>query len=252
MDAATVGAISAQISALSNKGTRLTTAGTANYTPVVTGWHEIILQGAGGGSGGVKFTFGSGNMRSGGGEAGEWLKVRMWLVAGTAYSRTIGAGGTAGTSAGGNGGTGGSTTFTGPDFTATALGGGGSPGLALGASQDGNGGGTSGRKDAISTSSQPTALTGPDNWGGANGGAANGSPGGYSGTFVGSTSSARAGSGGCSMFAQGGAGASSGNTVGTAGTFGAGAGGSWSIDTTGVAGAVGGAGLIEIIYIGTL
>ena len=68
MSALVIGALGAKIGAVTNRGGRFTTSG--SYTPTVTGWHDILCQGGGGGSGGVRFSSGSGTMRSGGGEAG--------------------------------------------------------------------------------------------------------------------------------------------------------------------------------------
>lgn len=248
MDAATTGALLSKVSAVTNRGGRITSSGT--YTPTVTGWHRIRCQGGGGGSGGVKFTVGSGTIRSGGGEAGEYVCADMWLVKGVAYTYTVGAAGTAGATTPTNGGTGGNTSFEGPDFIITALGGAGSPLVSTSASAEGNGGTATARRDGSTTQGAPTVQSGPDVWSGANGGTSNGVAGGYAGCFSGITSSARGGSGGCSLFAQGGGGASAANTSGTAGTLGSGAGGSWTGTTTGIAGAAGGAGFIEIAFIG--
>lgn len=249
MDAATAGALLSKVSAVTNRGGRITSSGT--YTPTVTGWHDILCHGGGGGSGGVKFSTGSGTIRSGGGEAGEMVRARMWLVKGVAYTITVGAAGTAGAATPTNGGTGGNTSFAGPDFTITALGGAGSVLINSGVSTDGNAGTGTARRDGNTTASQPSNQTGDGVWAGANGGAANGTAGGYAGCFTSVTSASRGGSGGCSHFAAGGAGASSANTSGSAGALGSGAGGSWTGTTTGIAGAAGGAGFIEIEYIGT-
>lgn len=248
MSALVIGALGAKIGAVTNRGGRFTTSG--SYTPTVTGWHDILCQGGGGGSGGVKFSSGSGTNRSGGGEAGEMVRMRVWLVKGVAYSYTVGAAGTAGALTPTNGGTGGNTSFTGPDFTITALGGAGSVFVLTTFSTEGAGATATARRDGNATVGQPSNQTGDGVWAGANGGTGDGVAGGYAGCFSGITSSARGGSGGCSHFAQGGGGASAANTSGTAGTRGSGAGGSWTGTTTGIAGAAGGAGFIEIAFIG--
>lgn len=249
MSALVIGALGAKIAAVTNRGGRFTSSGT--YTPTVTGWHDILCHGGGGGSGGVKFSTGSGTIRSGGGEAGEMVRMRVWLVKSTGYTYTVGAAGTAGAATPTSGGTGGNTSFVGPDFTITALGGAGSVLINSGVSTDGNAGTATARRDGSTTAGQPSNQTGDGVWAGANGGAANGTAGGYAGCFTAVTSSARGGSGGCSHFAAGGAGASAANTSGTAGTLGSGAGGSWTGTTTGIAGAAGGAGFIEISFIGS-
>lgn len=248
MSALVIGALGAKIGAVTNRGGRITSSGT--YTPTVTGWHDILCQGGGGGSGGVKFSSNSGTIRSGGGEAGEMVRARMWLIKGVAYTITVGAAGTAGATTPTNGGTGGNTSFAGPDFTITALGGAGSVFVLTTFSIEGAGATATARRDGNTTVGQPSNQTGDGVWAGANGGTGDGAAGGYAGCFSGITSSARGGSGGCSHFAQGGGGASSANTSGTAGTLGSGAGGSWTGTTTGIAGAAGGAGFIEIAFIG--
>ena len=249
MSALVIGALGAKIGAVTNRGGRFTTSG--SYTPTQTGWHDILCQGGGGGSGGVKFSTGSGTSRSGGGEAGEMVRMRLWLVKGAGpHSYTIGAAGTAGAATPTNGGTGGNTTFTGPDFTITALGGAGSLLIHSGIPTEGVGATATARRDGSTTAGQPSNQTGDGVWAGANGGTGDGVAGGYAGCFSGVTSTSRAGSGGCSHFAQGGGGASAANTSGTAGTLGSGAGGSWTGTTTGIAGAAGGAGFIEIAFIG--
>ena len=248
MSALVIGALGAKIGAVTNRGGRITSSGT--YTPTVTGWHDILCQGGGGGSGGVRFSSNSGTIRSGGGEAGEMVRARMWLIKGVAYTITVGAGGTAGAATPTNGGTGGNTSFTGPDFTATALGGAGSVFVKTTFSTEGAGATATARRDGNATVGQPSNQTGDGVWAGANGGTGDDVAGGYAGCFSGITSSARGGSGGCSHFAQGGGGASVANTSGSAGTLGSGAGGSWTGTTTGIAGAAGGAGFIEIAFIG--
>ena len=250
MDAATAGALLSKVTAVTNRGGRYTS--NFSFTPTQTGWHDILCHGAGGGSGGVKFTSGSGTIRSGGGEAGEMVRARMWLVKGAGpYTGTIGAAGTAGATTPTNGGNGGNTSFAGPDFTLTALGGAGSLKLSSSSSVDGVGATATARRDGNATAGQPSDQTGDGVWAGANGGTPNAEPGGYAGCFTGVTSVSRAGSGGCSHFAVGGGGASAANTSGSDGALGSGAGGSWTGSTTGIAGAAGGAGFIEIAFIGT-
>jgi len=230
-------------------GTRITATGAGTYTATRTGWHEVRIQGPGGGSGGVKATSGTPVLRSGGGGAGEYVVARHYLTAGVGYSYTNSAGGTAGAATPGNGGAGSSSSFTGPHFTQTGLGGSGSSLINQSGALDDTGA-AGGRRDGVTTSGAPCVQQGPGVWGGANGGSANALPGGYAGAFSGVTSASRAGSGACSLFASGGGGASSANTSGTAGTIGSGGGGSWTATTTGIAGAAGGPGVIEIEFIG--
>jgi len=211
MDAATLGALSAKINAVTNRGVRQATAGSYTYTVTKTGWHIVRLQGGGGGgqSGGSKR----------GGSAGMFVEAKHWLVAATTPAYTVGAGGAA-NAAGSN------STFTGPNFTQTATGG----GTNLG----GNG-----RLDGSVADGAPAV----DQTSGAIGGAHGNLPsanGGYCGGFAGGVGNASGGGGGASRYAAGGAG----GATGTAGTQGSGGGG-------GTTGAAGGAGVFEIEYIGT-
>ena len=80
---------------------RFTTAGSGSFVAPITGIYRITLQGAGGGGAGGS-NYGAGN---GGGQGGNFSFYEK-LTAGTSYSFTIGAGGTAGAVAttGGDGG----------------------------------------------------------------------------------------------------------------------------------------------------
>lgn len=233
---------------LGYKGQRITATGAGTFTPTVTGWYFVRTQAGGGGTGGVKATSGTPILRSGGGGAGECLGYWHLLTTGVAYNYSVGAGGIAGTNAPSDGGTGGNTSFTGPNITQTSIGGTGSQFVSNSIANDGVGG-AGGRRDGQTGSGLITVMQGPDCWGGANGGQANTTAGGSAGGFSSPTSASRAGSGASSLWAAGGGGAT-GVGVGSAGSLGSGAGGSWTASTTGQAGAAGGAGFIEIIFIG--
>jgi len=230
-------------------GTRITATGAGTYTATRTGWHEVRIQGPGGGSGGVKATSGTPTLRSGGAGAGEYVVARHYLTAGVGYPYTNSPGGTAGAATPSNGGAGSSSSFTGPHFTQTALGGSGTNLINQSGALDDTGA-AGGRRDGVNTPGSPAVQQGPGVWGGACGGTANGVAGGYAGAFSGVASASRPGSGACSLFAAGGAGAASANTSGTAGTIGSGGGGSWTATTTGIAGAAGGPGVIEVEFVG--
>lgn len=211
MDAATLGALSAKVNAVTNRGVRQATAGSYTYTVTITGWHLVRVQAGGGGgtSGGSKR----------GGSAGMFVEAKHWLVAGTTPAYVVGAGGAAG-SAGGN------SSFTGPNFTTTAYGGGTNTG-------------SNGRFDINVPDGEP-AL---DQTSGAIGGAQGNLPsanGGYCGGFAGGVGDANGGGGGASRYASGGAG----GVTGVAGAFGSGGGG-------GTTGGAGGAGVVEIEFLGS-
>lgn len=211
MSAVDIGALSAKVDTVTNRGVRQATAGSYTCTVTTTGWHLVRLQ-AGGGGGTSGFT-------KRGGSAGMYVEAKHWLVAGTTPNYTVGAGGAVG-------GAGGNSTFTGPNFTQTAYG--GSANL-----------GTNGRLDGNVTDGAPAV----DQTGGAIGGAHGNLPsanGGYCGCFKGGVGDANGGGGGASRYAAGGAG----GTTGTAGTFGSGGGG-------GTTGAAGGAGVFEIEFLGS-
>jgi len=208
MDAATLGALSAKIGAVTNRGARQTTAGTFNFTPTITGWHLVRLQAAGGAGGG-----GSGGPTSfWGGCSGEFIEIKQYLIAATPYSYTV-PGTTAG--AAGNGASGGDAVFVGPQKTYTAKGGAG--GTSTGITN------TNHRRDAVSTSATPALFAAPGCLWGANGGS-NGTSGGYCGMHAGGASG-NGGGGGSSLYGVGGTGAASWNNPGTAGGTGAGGGG---------------------------
>jgi len=212
MDAATTGALLSKVNAVTNRGARITTTGTADYTATMTGWHLVRAQA---GAGGGKTT-----VAQQGGQAGMYVEMRHFLTAGVAYSYTVGSGGVGGSTptAGGN------TSFTGPHITQVAVGG------------AGGGGGSAARYDA-SPATGTAALDQSGVIGGAMGGSNSPVQGGYCGAFLGGASTVSGGGGGASKFAAGG-------TVNTAGTLGSGGGG-------GASAGAGGPGLIEIEYIGT-
>jgi len=210
-----IGAIGSIIKAVTARGLRQATAGSysggSGFTPTVTGWHRIRLQGGGGGgtSGGTKR----------GGCAGMYTECVLYLTSGTAYAYTVGA-------AGAVGGAGGNTSFTGPHNTPIAYGGSADTGV-------------NGRFDGVTTDGAAANHRG-QTIDGARGGIVGGL-GGYCGVFKGGTDGiGLGGGGGASLFAAGG----NGGSTGVAGTLGSGGGG-------GTTGSVGGAGLVEIEYIGT-
>lgn len=95
----------------------LTTSG--SWTAPVTGWVRMLLIGGGGGSGG---SIDTNPGYSCGGGAGEELELFLFLDAGTSYSSTVGAGGTAG-GVSTDGGNGGDTSITVNGVTYTSHGG---------------------------------------------------------------------------------------------------------------------------------
>lgn len=119
-----------------------TTAGTRTYTATVTGWHRVELVGAGAGGGGGVST-GCGGGGGGGGRAIDYV----FLVAGTAYTYTIGAKGVGG-SAGFNGTNGSASSFVGPAGTIVATGGSAGVGANTGS---GGGGGSAGTGSGVSS-----------------------------------------------------------------------------------------------------
>lgn len=234
MDAATVGAISAQISTLTNRGLRQATAGSYSYTATVTGWYVVRLQAAGGaGGGGTLVATGYW-----GGCAGEFIEIKQYLIAGTNYSYTV-----PGTTTGvvGNGATGGDAIFVGPQATITAKGGGGGTSSGFTNTQQ--------RRDGNATSAAPALWAAPGCVYGANGGA-NSATGGYAGINAGGTANT-GGGGGSSLYGKGGTGAASWNLPGGAGGVGAGGGGASSNGSNGTGGN-GGQGFIEFEYIGSI
>lgn len=106
-----------------------TAVGTRNFTPTVTGWHRVTLNGAGGGGGGA--SAGAAVVSGGGGGGGQAVDY-LFLVAGTNYSYTIGTGGAGGSTGGSTAAPGGATSFSGPSNTPSAAGGGGGLGSAAG------------------------------------------------------------------------------------------------------------------------
>jgi len=215
MDAAVFGGLNGKIIAITNRGLRQATAGSysggTGFTPTVTGWHRIRLQGGGGGG------TSAGTRR--GGCAGMYVECVMYLTAGTSYAFVVGAGGAINT-------TGGNTSFTGPHYTATAYGGSNDTGI-------------NGRFDGVTTDGANANQRDASTIDGARGGVI-GTNGGYCGMFRGGNDGTGvSGGGGASRYAAGG----NGGGTGVAGALGSGGG-------SGTTGAVGGAGLIEIEYIG--
>lgn len=211
MSALVIGAVGAKIGAVTNRGLRQATAGSYSFTPTVTGWHRIRLQGGGGGgmSGGTRR----------GGCAGMYTEYALYLTAGTSYTYVVGAGGAIG-------GAGGNTSFTGPHNTLTAYGGSADTGV-------------NGRFDGVTTDGAAANHRGKTIDGAR--GSATGGVGGYCGVFKGGIDvGGWGGGGGASIYAAGG----NSNFTGVSGDLGSGGGG-------GTTGASGGAGVIEIEFIGT-
>jgi len=233
MSAIDVGALSAKINAVTNRGLRQATAGTYSFTPTVTGWHVVRLQAAGGAGGGGN----AGATGYWGGCAGEFVEVTQWLIAGTPYSYTV-PGTTAGTA--GNGASGADATFVGPQDTITAKGGGGGTSTGLTNVLQ--------RRDGVTTSAQPALFAAIGVMFGANGGSA-GAVGGYCGRNAGGSAST-GGGGGSSRFGIGGTGGASWGNPGSAGGTGAGGGGAAS-NGSNASGGAGGGGVFEIEFLGT-
>lgn len=261
-----------------------TASGTWTCPPGVT---EVILHGmgGGGGGGGGAGTGVTSQGQGGGGGGGALVgRVKVAVTPETAYTVTIGAGGTAGTAgaAGGNGGTGGDGGDTTFGALATFYGAaGGNSGFINGTSSSftsggpprrgmawttantiscpGQGGG--GRGGASAGASSVTAYSGAGtaiNSGaaGASSGAASSSSysgGGGGGGGASDWPSAVAGAGGAGGAGQD-AGAGGVGSAGTAGTLGAGgggggAGGTGDSSVAGGAGGAGGSGALLVIYV---
>jgi hypothetical protein len=113
-----------------------TTPGTRTFTPTITGWYELeLVSAAGGGGGGV------GTGCGGGAGAGARARDFVYLIAGTAYTYTVGLRGTGG-SPGFNGSNGGSSSFVGPAGTIAVTGGSAGVGANAGAGGAGGSGGS--------------------------------------------------------------------------------------------------------------
>jgi hypothetical protein len=115
-----------------------TSSGTFTAPAGVTNiWVSMVGGGGGGGSGHAN---GGG---AGGGAGAYGVKMRLRVIAETAYTVTVGSGGAGGTFAGsGDGGNGGTTSIVGADYTLSALGGtGGENGYGGGADATGGAGG---------------------------------------------------------------------------------------------------------------
>jgi len=235
MSALVIGALGAKIGAVTNRGSRQTTAGTFNFTPTITGWHLVRLQSAGGAGGGGS----AGATGYWGGCAGEFIEIKQYLIAATSYSYTV-PGATVG--AAGNGASGGDAVFVGPEKTYTAKGGAG--GTSTGITN------TNHRRDAVSTSAAPALFAAPGCLWGANGGSG-GTAGGYCGMHAGGAGSGGGGGGGSSLYGVGGTGGAAWNNPGTAGGTGAGGGGAASNGSS-VAGGGGGKGFVEFEYLGSI
>lgn len=127
------------------------TPGTRTFTPTTTGWYEVVLVGAGGGGGG-----GVGTGGGGGGAGGGVVVDYVYLIAGTAYTYTIGTGGALG-GPGFNGSAGTSTSLVGPTGTVVATGGGAGGGAGAGVGGLGASGGSGSGQSALGgiTAGQP-------------------------------------------------------------------------------------------------
>lgn len=260
------------LSLYSGTGTWTVTSGTSAvlpaFIPAVTGAYRVVAIG-GGGSGGGGGTASSGlNLQRGGagGGQGESKTQIQALIAGTAYTCTVGAGGgqvnggAAGGHAGTTGNTGGNTIFAGTASLQASGGGGGNPGGASSTSDVG--GGAYGVAVALAATISCTPGQGGPTGGlsGVTGGSAVGSGGGGGGgggaAASGSTTGGAGGTGGNLDSPGGGVGGTtgaSGTAAGTAGGAGAGAGAggggggaAWSTASAGGTGGAGAPGMIQI------
>ena len=111
-------------------------AGTATFTPTITGWYLLELWGGGGGGGA-----GAGTGGGGGGGGGGRVIDYVYLIAGTAYTYTVGSGGNLGAGANNAGSSGGASSFVGPAGTIVATQGGGGSGANTGGGGAGGAGG---------------------------------------------------------------------------------------------------------------
>jgi len=127
------------------------TPGTRTFTPTTTGWYEVVLVGGGGGGGG-----GIGTGGGGGGAGGGVVVDYVYLIAGTAYTYTIGTGGALG-GPGFNGSAGTSTSLVGPAGTVVATGGGAGGGAGAGVGGFGASAGSGSGQSALGgiTAGQP-------------------------------------------------------------------------------------------------
>jgi hypothetical protein len=148
-----------------------TASGTWQWTaPTAVSTVNAQCWAAGGGGGGA----GSNNVCAGAGGGGEYAaEPADAVIAGTAYTFTVGAAGTAGASANGNGGAGGNSTFTG-GTTVTANGGSAGTGGNNGA---GGAGGTGSSNTAHENGGAGAAGVGSTHGGGGGGSGAAGSAG---------------------------------------------------------------------------
>lgn len=239
-----------------------------NYVPPLL-IDYLVVAGGGGGPGGTGGGGGAGGLRStvtatGGGGA---LESPLTLSTGTAYTVTVGNGGTAGLNDGAAGGSGGNSVFA----TITSIGGGaGVHGGNGGAGGSGGGAGYGSASGGARTTGQgyeggSTSGTGNPYYAGGGGGGAggvgasvsnsyNGGNGGI-GVQVGITGSlvyyAGGGGGGGQSTASGGlggGGSSTGNTNGVAGTPNTGGGGGAAGRNSANVGGVGGSGIVIIKY----
>jgi mucin-19 len=120
---------------------------------------------AGGGGGGADSTFGGGFWRAGAGGAGGYLEQTARVVSLSAFTVTVGSGGSAGASAGADGGTGNNSVFG----SSTALGGGAGAGSAGTVARSGNSGGAGGGGSGGASGSGSGGSPTQGNSGGATG-----------------------------------------------------------------------------------
>jgi hypothetical protein len=204
----------------------------------------VEMWGGGGGGGGSDGP-GSGNAGAGGGGGGAYTKTtNLTVVPGTNYTITVGAGGTAGALTGGNGGMGGNSTFT-NEVTLTgatpALGGGGGTGNTVNSAIVSGGAGGIGTYNGGTGGSSGAAAGG-----GGGGGAGSGGNGGDAAVNV-------AGVGGiigtgASAGGNGGAGKTASSSGVNPGIVPGGGGAGAYRNGAQTAGAVGGAGMVAIVY----
>jgi hypothetical protein len=190
--------------------------------------HYILVQLIGGGGGGGGVSANAADVGGGGGSGGYAMKF-FTVTPSTAYSYSIGAGGTAGSSSGGVAGTGGPTTFTVSGVTVTANGGSGGNFMAGSTAANVTFGGAGA---AVSTNGDVNGAGNP------------GQPG-----IKLTTTMGMSGAGGSSVWGGGGKGRDYPSGTNLAGIAGAGCGGGGSGGLSGGAVQVGGAGAAGCIVI---
>jgi hypothetical protein len=203
-----------------------TSAATGSFTASFAGNIEILVVGGGGGGGG--------NYGGGGGAGGVMYYNRFPVAANTAYTVTVGAGGTNATGNAGHGGNGGNSTFS-SYITAYGGGGGGNEGSTSGY-DGGSGGGASLLVGASywGWGTSPQGNRGGSGYDAGAGGVASGGGGGGAGQIGQPRNGTIAGKGGDGLYFD---------ISGTLTAYGGGGGGGWGASgTSGGSGGVGGGG----------